>query len=141
MTGTTYALAELNKETTIGGQGTTVAREVPTIDMADFANRKARIADALWEASTEIGFFQVFNHGIPQEDIDAAFDTAWEFFELPREVKAQYPMPKGTNAGWEFKAQVRPSTGTPDNKESYQITRPNMPGLWPSEDELPGFRA
>ena len=57
MTGTTYALAELNKETTIGGQGTTVAREVPTIDMADFANRKARIADALWEASTEIGFF------------------------------------------------------------------------------------
>jgi isopenicillin N synthase-like dioxygenase len=137
---TEYALAELNKEKTIGGLGATIARDVPAIDLSDFENRKAEIADALWHASTEIGFFQVYNHGLSEEDIDLAFDTAWEFFELPAAVKAQYPMPKGTNAGWEFKAQVRPSTGTPDNKESYQITRPNMPGLWPSEAELPGFQ-
>ncbi|WP_409364137.1 MULTISPECIES: isopenicillin N synthase family dioxygenase [Rhizobium/Agrobacterium group] len=135
-----YSLAELNKETTIGGVGKTVERDVPVIDLADFDNRKAEIADQLWEASVGIGFFQVYNHGIPQHDIDAAFETAWSFFELPAEVKAQYPMPKGTNAGWEFKAQVRPSTGTPDNKESYQITRPMMGGLWPSEEELPDFK-
>ncbi|MGV2126616.1 isopenicillin N synthase family dioxygenase [Agrobacterium vitis] len=135
-----YSLAELNKETTIGGVGKTVERDVPVIDLADFDNRKAEIADQLWEASVGIGFFQVYNHGIPQQDIDAAFETAWSFFELPAEVKAQYPMPKGTNAGWEFKAQVRPSTGTPDNKESYQITRPMMDGLWPSEEELPDFK-
>ncbi|WP_420360366.1 isopenicillin N synthase family dioxygenase [Agrobacterium vitis] len=135
-----YSLAELNKETTIGGVGKTVERDVPVIDLADFDNRKAEIADQLWEASVGIGFFQVYNHGIPQQDIDAAFETAWSFFELPAEVKAQYPMPKGTNAGWEFKAQVRPSTGTPDNKESYQITRPMMGGLWPSEEELPEFK-
>ncbi|WP_420360451.1 isopenicillin N synthase family dioxygenase [Agrobacterium vitis] len=135
-----YSLAELNKETTIGGIGKTVERDVPVIDLADFDNRKAEIADQLWEASVGIGFFQVYNHGIPQQDIDAAFETAWSFFELPAEVKAQYPMPKGTNAGWEFKAQVRPSTGTPDNKESYQITRPMMGGLWPSEEELPDFK-
>ncbi|MGV1824225.1 isopenicillin N synthase family dioxygenase [Agrobacterium vitis] len=135
-----YSLAELNKETTIGGVGKTVDRDVPVIDLADFDNRKAEIADQLWEASVGIGFFQVYNHGIPQQDIDAAFETAWSFFELPAEVKAQYPMPKGTNAGWEFKAQVRPSTGTPDNKESYQITRPMMGGLWPSEEELPDFK-
>ncbi|WP_420360150.1 isopenicillin N synthase family dioxygenase [Agrobacterium vitis] len=135
-----YSLAELNKETTIGGVGKTVERDVPVIDLADFDNRKAEIADQLWDASVGIGFFQVYNHGIPQQDIDAAFETAWSFFELPAEVKAQYPMPKGTNAGWEFKAQVRPSTGTPDNKESYQITRPMMGGLWPSEEELPDFK-
>ncbi|BCH56441.1 2OG-Fe(II) oxygenase [Agrobacterium vitis] len=140
MTMQSYSLAELNKETTIGGVGKTVEREVPVIDLADFDNRKAEIADQLWEASVGIGFFQVYNHGIPQQDIDAAFETAWSFFELPAEVKAQYPMPKGTNAGWEFKAQVRPSTGTPDNKESYQITRPMMGGLWPSEEELPDFK-
>ncbi|SDG04565.1 isopenicillin N synthase family dioxygenase [Alloyangia pacifica] len=137
---TSYDLAELNKETTIGGMGSTVERDVPAIDLSDFDTRKHEIADALWEASTGIGFFQVYNHGIPEEDIDAAFDTAWEFFELPTEVKAQYPMPKGTNAGWEFKAQVRPSTGTPDNKESYQVTRPLMEGKWPTEDELPRFK-
>ncbi|MCM2449249.1 isopenicillin N synthase family oxygenase [Agrobacterium vitis] len=140
MTMQSYSLAELNKETTIGGVGKTVERDVPVIDLADFDNRKAEIADLLWEASVGIGFFQVYNHGITQQDIDAAFETAWSFFELPAEVKAQYPMPKGTNAGWEFKAQVRPSTGTPDNKESYQITRPMMGGLWPSEEELPDFK-
>jgi isopenicillin N synthase-like dioxygenase len=141
MTTKDYALAELNKETTIGGEGTTVERVAPAIDLSDFENRKLEIADALWAASTDVGFFQVFNHGIPQEDIDDAFDNAWDFFELPAEVKAQYPMPKGVNAGWEFKAQVRPSTGTPDNKESYQVTRPLMQGRWPSEAELPGFKA
>ncbi|MCF1445703.1 isopenicillin N synthase family oxygenase [Agrobacterium vitis] len=140
MTMQSYSLAELNKETTIGGIGKTVERDVPVIDLADFDNRKAEIADQLWEASVGIGFFQVYNHGIPQQDIDAAFETAWSFFELPADIKAQYPMPKGTNAGWEFKAQVRPSTGTPDNKESYQITRPMMGGLWPSEEELPDFK-
>ncbi|HZG31471.1 MAG TPA: 2-oxoglutarate and iron-dependent oxygenase domain-containing protein [Ensifer sp.] len=140
MNAASYSLAELNKETTIGGEGTTVEREIPVIDLSDFENRKREIADQLWQASVEIGFFQVYNHGIAQADIDLAFDTAWRLFALPQEVKAQYPMPKGVNAGWEFKAQVRPSTGTPDNKESYQITRPEMTNLWPSEEELPGFK-
>lgn len=140
MNAASYSLAELNKETTIGGEGTTVEREIPVIDLSDFENRKHEIADQLWQASVEIGFFQVYNHGIAQADIDLAFDTAWRLFALPQEVKAQYPMPKGVNAGWEFKAQVRPSTGTPDNKESYQITRPEMTNLWPSEKELPGFK-
>ncbi|MCC8983493.1 isopenicillin N synthase family dioxygenase [Bradyrhizobium acaciae] len=141
MTTEPYALAEPNKEATIGGIGKTVEREIPVIDLSDFDRRKHEIADALWQASRDIGFFQVCNHGIPQADIDAAFETAWTFFELPMDTKARYPMPKGTNAGWEYKAQVRPSTGTPDNKESYQITPPNMTGLWPSEEELPGFKA
>jgi isopenicillin N synthase-like dioxygenase len=140
MNAASYSLVELNKETTIGGEGTTVEREIPVIDLSDFENRKHEIADQLWQASVEIGFFQVYNHGIAQADIDLAFDTAWRLFALPHEVKAKYPMPKGVNAGWEFKAQVRPSTGTPDNKESYQITRPEMTDLWPSEEELPGFK-
>ncbi len=50
------------------------------------------------------------------------------FFDLPDEVKRQYPL--AGNAGWESKAQVRPSTRTPDQKESYQITRPLMAGRW-----------
>ena len=37
--------------------------------------------------------------------------------------------------------QVRPSVGTPDQKESYQYTRPRMDALWPSEEELAGFRS
>ena len=44
-------------------------------------------------------------------------------------VKARHPLKKQFNAGWESRAQVRPSTGTPDQKESYQITRPHMAGI------------
>jgi isopenicillin N synthase-like dioxygenase len=139
--GQVYALDELNKEKTFGGIGRTKGRAIPQIDMNDFSARKAEIADQLWQASTEIGFFQLINHGIPQHHIDEAFLMTERFFALPHETKAQYPLRKGTNAGWEYKSQVRPSTGTVDQKESYQITTPRMTGLWPSGDQVPGFKA
>ena len=136
-----YALDELKKEQTFRGVGVTKARKVPRIDLSAFEVRKAEIAEQLWQASTDIGFFQLVNHGIPQEQIDEAFAMTERFFALPDEIKAQYPLGKGTNAGWEYKSQVRPSTGTPDQKESYQITLPRMAALWPTGDELPGFKA
>ncbi len=136
-----YALDELKKESTFRGMGTTKAREVPKIDMSNFEKRKAEIADQLWEASTAIGFFQLVNHGIPQEQVDEAFAMTERFFALPHETKGQYPLLNGTNSGWEYKAQVRPSTGTADNKESYQITTTRMAKLWPTGEELPGFKA
>ncbi|WP_163269516.1 isopenicillin N synthase family dioxygenase [Chelativorans alearense] len=136
-----YGLAELNKETTFGGEGREKPRHVPKIDMSDYEARKLEIADALWTAATEIGFFQLVNHGIPQAQVDDAFEMSERFFALPAEVKEKYPLAGGTNAGWEYKAQVRPSTGTADHKESYQITLPRMGALWPSGAELSGFKA
>ncbi|MBX6317687.1 2OG-Fe(II) oxygenase family protein [Pigmentiphaga sp.] len=137
-TPSTYALGELEKESRMGGMGLEAPREIRIIDISDFDRRKAEIADEIWQAATEIGFFQVKNHGIPLSDIEAAFVRAEHFFALPREVKAQWPLSR--NAGWEHKAQIRPSTQTPDQKESYQVTRPRMDGLWPTEAELPGFK-
>ncbi len=131
---------ELSREARMGGLGEeTREREVRCIDISDFDRRKEEIAEQLWSASVDIGFFQVSHHGIPIEDIRAAFERAEAFFALPRETKAQWPLAR--NAGWEHKAQIRPSTRTPDQKESYQVTRPRMEGLWPTEEELPGFRA
>jgi isopenicillin N synthase-like dioxygenase len=134
-----YGLMELEKESRMGAQGEEVAREVRVIDCSDFAQRRVEIAEQIWQASVEIGFFQVCNHGIPLADIQAAFARAEQLFALPRESKAQWPLAR--NAGWEHKAQIRPSTRTPDQKESYQVTLPRMAGLWPSESELPGFQA
>jgi isopenicillin N synthase-like dioxygenase len=111
---------------------------VRCIDLSNFEERKSEIADRLWEAAVEIGFFQVSHHGIPLAEIRQAFSMTEAFFALPDEVKGQYPLAR--NAGWESKAQVRPSTKTPDQKESYQITRPLMAGLWPSDQQLPAFR-
>jgi len=138
-----YALKELNKETTIGGVGVEIERTVPRIDLTDFDARKTEITEELWAAATDIGFFQLINHGVPTHLIDDAFLKSKHFFDLPQEVKAQYPMARGTNSGWEYKAQVRPSTGTADQKESYQVTISRMDelGLWPTPEELAGFKA
>ncbi|MXR37051.1 isopenicillin N synthase family dioxygenase [Craterilacuibacter sinensis] len=138
----TYTLDELRLESRMGAPGTdAVHREIRRIDLSDFEHRRAEITDQLWRASQEVGFFQLVNHDIELDRVRAAFIDAERFFALPASVKAQYPLHKGQNAGWESLAQVRPSTGTPDQKESYQITLPQMDAQWPSEFELPGFQA
>ncbi len=141
MAGTGYGLDELAKEAGIGGEGTLVDREIPQIDLTDFFDRKSEITEALWAAATDIGFFQLTGHGIPPALIDEAFALSTRFFALDHDTKAQHPLRPGTNAGWEYMAQVRPSTGTADRKESYQITLPRMAGLWPTGAELAGFKA
>ena len=139
---TTPPLNELAKESRMGAMGSeTHAREVRRIDLTDFEQRRDEITEQLWAAATDIGFFQVVNHGIPTEDIRRAFEMSQAFFALPDEVKARHPLKRAYNAGWESRAQVRPSTRTPDQKESYQLTRPHMEGLWPGEDTLAGFQA
>ena len=135
-----YSLDELRKEARMGAAGSeTTTRAVPVIDLSDFEARRAEIADQLWRAAVDVGFFQLRNHGIPVEQVREAFAMSEKFFALPQSTKAQFPLSR--NAGYESLAQVRPSTGVPDQKESYQITRPRMAGLYPSEDELPGFKA
>lgn len=137
-----YGLDELDREAGMGGFGTeTRARQIPVIDLSDFSRRKPEITEQLWAAATDVGFFQIVNHGIAVEAIRAAFAEAERFFELPEKTKQRLQRPKGSNSGWESRAQVRPSTGTADQKESYQITRRHMDGLWPEENELPGFQA
>lgn len=135
-----YQLDELNKEAGIGGMGKEVVREIPRIDMSNFDARKAEITEQLWQAATQVGFFQLINFDIPASQIDNGFEMAKAFFDLPARQKAQYALAPGSNAGWEFRSQVRPSTGTADQKESYQITRPRMDALWPDE-ELTNFKA
>ncbi|MYS47649.1 isopenicillin N synthase family oxygenase [Streptomyces sp. SID89] len=139
---TPNAEAELDRERRMGGApGTaTAAREIKVVDLTDFDARRARITDELWQAATETGFFQLSGHGITRAETDAAFAAAEAYFALPEQVKRGHALKKGLNAGWEYRSQVRPSTGLPDEKESYQLTRPHMAGLWPSEDELAGFR-
>lgn len=47
------------------------------------------------------------------------------------------------NQGYESNQQIRPSTGYPDPKESYQVgfqRTEEQEALWPTEEDCPGFR-
>jgi len=141
MNNTSYQLDELNFETKIGGQGTeNDSFEIPLIDMSNFENRQEEITQALWNAATEVGFFQLYNHGLSVNDINNAFQQSEEYFAMGTADKKKNALKEGQNAGWEFMDQVRPSTGTKDQKESFQITLPNMSGCWPEESKLPNFK-
>ncbi len=139
--------AELDLESRMGGIGTeTTERSVPVIDVHNWdlsTEEWDEKAEEFWNAATTIGFFQLKNFGISLNEINAAFAEAERFFALPTETLETVAKPKGKNVGFERRSQIRPSTGTSDEKESYQITRPLMDGLWLDEEAVPaiaGFR-
>lgn len=133
---------EISRERTFGGVGIDVERVIPRIDVG-IARDQSAIDDEIWAAARDIGFFQVTNHEIAADLVNDAFAQTAAFFALPEPTKSRRERPDGANSGWEYRSQVRPSTGTADDKESYQITPGDMDGfdLWPSPDELPQFRS
>jgi isopenicillin N synthase-like dioxygenase len=109
-----YELTELDREARMGGAGTeTTVREIRRIDVSDFASRRDEIADELWSAAVDIGFFQVVGHGIDLADIREAFRHAERFFALPVEAKARHARMPGTNTGWERRRTRRSRTRSP----------------------------
>jgi isopenicillin N synthase-like dioxygenase len=116
-------------------------RTIPKISLRDFDARIDEITSSLIAAAETDGFFALVDHGISPDEVEAQFLAAERFFSLPDEAKAAVPF-SHRNAGWEKNAQVRPSTGAADRKESYQMQfGANMDGMWLPEDALPGFRA
>lgn len=83
-----YSLEELQKEARMGAFGQeTFEREVRVINLSNFEQRKYEIADQLWSAATDIGFFQVSNHGIPLEQIQTAFEMTQQFLICQNQLK------------------------------------------------------
>ncbi|BGO94386.1 hypothetical protein NBRC10512_002084 [Rhodotorula toruloides] len=115
---------------------------VPRINLRDFSARREEIKEQLMSAASEIGFFTLVGHEISLEEVNKAFGLAERFFDLPTEVKQKYPW-SPRNQGYESNQQIRPSTGYPDPKESYQVgfqRTEEQEALWPTEEDCPGFR-
>ncbi|KEY74558.1 hypothetical protein S7711_07161 [Stachybotrys chartarum IBT 7711] len=112
-------------------------RLVPVISLRDFDSRREEITKQLVDAAEHAGFFTLVDHGISVDEIEAQFSISKSFFDLSPETKGKTPHDKSTNNGWEYKAQLRPSTGTYDQKESLWLMRNSE---WPSDDDVPGFR-
>lgn len=91
-------------------------------------------------AAENVGFFSIIDHGLAVNEIESMFDTSESFFALPNEKKATVAWTP-QNVGWENMSQVRPSTGAPDGKESYQMQfGENMVDKWPANEVLPDFK-
>ncbi|KAJ6083668.1 hypothetical protein N7467_007803 [Penicillium canescens] len=112
-------------------------RLIPAISLKDFDKHKDYITQQLIEAAEHTGFFTLVDHDISKEEIEAQFAISRAFFDLPAEVKARTPHDNISNNGWEYKAQLRPSTGTYDQKESLWLQRKSH---WPSDEDVPHFR-
>jgi isopenicillin N synthase-like dioxygenase len=71
----------------------TPSSEVPVIDLSEMrsteSSRRSRLAAQIWDASKDIGFFSVINHGVPQALIDGAFAQIRALFDLRHEEKVK----------------------------------------------------
>lgn len=115
-------------------------RTIPRISMRDWANRIDEITAELINAAETDGFFSLTDTEISISDIETMFATSAWFFGLPDDVKGTVPFTH-ENVGWEKNAQIRPSTGTADMKESYQMQYGAvMADKWIAEEALPGFK-
>lgn len=67
---------------------------IPVIDLNDHGDNDGQGLSAPVQkislACEEFGFFQVINHGIPEELCDNVMTAVTEFFELPPEEKAEF---------------------------------------------------
>ncbi|KAI7201653.1 Clavaminate synthase-like protein [Hortaea werneckii] len=116
-------------------------RSIPRISLADFSNRIDEVTTQLVHAAETDGFFSLTDTGISIDEIEAIFRASESFFDLPDDVKATVPFTH-KNVGWEKKSQIRPSTGFPDQKESYQLQfGANMADKWISPAYLPSFQS
>lgn len=134
-----------------------VAARVPVIDLGASHSWPEEIWDTaarqLREASRDVGFFYVADHGVPQELIAAEFAAAREFFTQPLETKLEIDISRSSiMRGYEpIGLQTLDAGSSPDLKESLMLGRdlgPDHPWVqrgvayeganqWP---DIPGFR-
>ncbi|KAK6505126.1 hypothetical protein TWF481_007048 [Arthrobotrys musiformis] len=120
----------------------TESRQIPRISLHDWDNRKSEIQREIMNAAENVGFFIIKDQDSPSKaDIEEAFRISESFFQLPEDVKSRTPFIREQNTGWEKRAQIRPSTNLPDQKESIQLQyhRRHDP-TWPVvDDRIPNF--
>lgn len=72
-------------------------KSVPMIDVSPFlagdAAAKQRVARQIGDACRDIGFLTIVGHGVPDSLIQATYDTAKAFFDLPEAEKNRVERP------------------------------------------------
>ncbi|KAF7767976.1 hypothetical protein Agabi119p4_7219 [Agaricus bisporus var. burnettii] len=136
-------------------------QEVPVIDLQNINSenpaQRADLAQVVKDACMRVGFFYVKNHEIPETVIDNTLAAAKNFFDLPLEKKMIIDHKKSSN----FKGYTpllsgnNNPDGAGDVQEGFEFGWEPMQGsskarledgimaganIWPSENDVPGFR-
>jgi isopenicillin N synthase-like dioxygenase len=133
---------------------------IPLIDFGPFlagdAAARRQVAAKIGRACSEIGFFYVVNHGVPQALVEQTFAETKRFFDLPREEKAKISVTRSKNhrgyfaSGEENLDPAKQPTGDykegvnigrdlgPDDPDVRAATPLHGPNQWPAD--LPGWR-
>lgn len=99
---------------------------IPTIDLTDLdgsLDDRKKIAEDIYKACSECGFFYVKNHGIPEEIITETFALLKRFFELDLDVKMDAHVQKNPSIrGYEPMMETRLDPRTQgDVKEAFTM--------------------
>lgn len=107
---------------------TTAAEPGVTAAAAELRRRRQEeAADAIRRACTDVGFFYVVNHGVPQATIDAAFGAARDFFALAEADKRALDSGRSylrrgyTPVGGAHNCKPAGECGAVDLKESFVV--------------------
>ncbi|HXF35130.1 MAG TPA: 2OG-Fe(II) oxygenase family protein [Candidatus Acidoferrales bacterium] len=106
--------------------------EVPVIDLSPMrAGRSGRAALAIEvaEACGRVGFFYIKNHGIARADVEAIFQAARDFHDLPLEAKMEVSLTKNHHAQGYLHGVTKGvhEKLAPNLQEAFQIRRPLAP--------------
>lgn len=73
--------------------------KIPTVDFSPWKNSdwdsRLRVANELVGACKDVGFVYIINHGLPDSQLEEAFDWSKKFFALSQEDKMKAPHPEG----------------------------------------------
>ena len=98
-----------------------------TLDLSLFENAggKQKLADQLFHAINEIGFFYITNFGLSQEEVDEQFAIGKDFFDLPLGEKLKYraDLENGGYNGYKPEGIRELTPGIFDNTEIYNIPK------------------
>ncbi|MFL5280330.1 MAG: isopenicillin N synthase family dioxygenase [Rhodopila sp.] len=137
---------------------------IPIIDLTDFMTGRsgalAATGRAIHDALTQVGFFVITGHGIPDDLIARTFDDARHLHDLPMPTKLRLKLNEHNNG---YMAMARYAVWTsdvnkndkPDLNEAFFIKRERPAdhpmrkanrrfagaNVWPDEADLPEFRA
>jgi isopenicillin N synthase-like dioxygenase len=131
--------------------------EIPIIDLAPLGGggaAEAKLVAAIRDASERVGFFYIFNHGIPRAELQSIFRACERFFALPQAERDRIYLVNSPHyrgylpIGVLGKDVDRPrdllesfNIGTelpPDDTDVRQGKPLHGPNQWP--DGVPGFR-